>query len=86
MKKISIGAKPQGRDHHPSPDQWVAARQASEPIKRLTIDITHTLHTRIKSQCAIRGVNMADEIRKLLEKEFPEEYQRRGGSSEPNSN
>ena len=46
---------------------------ASEPIKRFTIDIPLTLHKRIKSQCAIRGENMAEkhEIRKLLEKQFP---------------
>jgi len=86
MKKVAIGAKPQGPGNRPSSDQWVAAREASEPIKRLTIDIPLTLHKRIKSQCAIRGENMADEIRKLLEKHFPEDYQQRGGSSETSSN
>jgi hypothetical protein len=86
MKKVAFGAKPQGSGDRPSPDQWVAAGQASEPIKRLTIDIPLALHKRIKSQCAMRGENMADEIRKLLEKQFPEEYQQRGGSSEPSSN
>jgi ParG len=86
MKKVSIGAKPQGTGNHQSSDQWVAARLASEPIKRLTIDIPLTLHKRIKSQCAMRGENMADEIRKLLEKQFPQEYSQRGGSSDPSSN
>lgn len=85
MKRVSIGAKPQGPGNHPSPDQWVAARPASEPIKRLTIDIPLALHKRIKSQCAIRGENMADEIRKLLEEHFPEEYQQTVGSSEHNN-
>jgi hypothetical protein len=41
-------------------------------MKRLTIDVPLTLHARIKSQCALRGVNMADEIRMLLEGHFPE--------------
>jgi len=95
MKKVIIGAKPQGPGNRPSQDQWVADRPVSEAIeeppikiesKRLTIDIELTLHKRIKSQCAIRGENMADEIRKLLEKHFPEEYQQRGGSSDPSSN
>ncbi len=95
MKKVIIGAKPQGPANRPSQDQWVADRPASEAIeetpikiesKRLTIDIPLTLHKRIKSQCAIRGENMADEIRKLLEKHFPEEYQHREGRGDPSSN
>ena len=95
MKKVKIGAKPQGPGNRPSPDDWVAERPAPEAIedksieirlKRLTIDIPLALHKRIKSQCAIRGENMADEIRNLLEKHFPEEYQQRGGSSDPTSN
>jgi len=70
---------------------WTASEAIEEPpikieSKRLTIDIPIALHKRIKSQCAIRGENMADEIRKLLEKHFPEEYQQRGGSSDPSSN
>jgi hypothetical protein len=42
------------------------------PMKRLTIDIPESLHIRVKSQCAKRGTKMADEIRALLEKHFPE--------------
>ncbi|WP_333630727.1 plasmid partition protein ParG [Agrobacterium cavarae] len=42
----------------------------TEPNKRLTIDITESLHKRIKAQCAMRGTKMADVIRELLEKEF----------------
>ena len=41
-------------------------------MKRLTIDIPESLHTRVKSQCAKRGAKMADEIRALLEAHFPE--------------
>jgi hypothetical protein len=41
-------------------------------MKRLTIDIPASLHVRVKSQCATRGVNMADVIRDLLEQQFPE--------------
>jgi hypothetical protein len=39
-------------------------------MKRLTIDVPASLHARIKSQCAIRGAKMADEVRELLEKHF----------------
>lgn len=72
MKKVSFGSKPSGTNPPLSPDAWVADRQAAERIKRLTIDVSERLHTRIKSQCAMRGANMADELRKLLENHFPE--------------
>jgi hypothetical protein len=58
-------------------DEWVAERDAqtpappSEPMKRFTIDVPVSLHTRIKVQCAGRGVKMADVIREMLEHEFP---------------
>lgn len=42
----------------------------TEANKRLTIDVTESLHKRIKAQCAMRGTKMADVIRDLLEKEF----------------
>ena len=79
MKKISFAAKP---SNHVSPDDWIGDKHTSdggEPTKRLTIDVSCRLHKRIKSQCAIRGQNMADEIRKLLETHFPQEYDQRGG-------
>lgn len=72
MKKVSFGGKPQGSNPHPSPDAWVNDRRAAERMKRLTIDVSENLHMRIKSQCAMRGVNMADELRELLEAHFPE--------------
>ena len=72
MKKVSFGSKPQGSTTPPSPDAWVSERQAAERTKRLTIDISERLHVRIKTRCAMRGQNMADEIRKLLESHFPE--------------
>lgn len=48
------------------------ATAAPEPLKRLTLDIPATLHTRIKSQCALRGVKMVEEIRLVLENHFVE--------------
>lgn len=38
----------------------------SEVMKRLTIDIPESLHRTIKSQCAMRGTTIVDEIRQLL--------------------
>jgi hypothetical protein len=40
-------------------------------MKRFTIDVPVELHSRIKMACAQRGKIMADEIRRLLEAEFP---------------
>jgi predicted DNA binding CopG/RHH family protein len=43
----------------------------AERMKRLTIDVSESLHARIKVDCARRGVKIADEVRELLEKHFP---------------
>lgn len=45
--------------------------QPTEPMKRFTLDVSEGLHKRIKAQCAMRGVKMADVIREILEQEFP---------------
>lgn len=69
-KKVSFGTRPT-----PAPadaakaDEWVNHR-ATEAMKRLTIDVPASLHARIKSQCALRGAKMADEVRALLEQHF----------------
>ena len=79
MKKVTIGSKPAG-NRPATPDEWVGAgnhqteqpRPAPiEPMKRLTIDVSLSLHTRIKTQCALQRVQMADVIRDLLEEQFP---------------
>jgi hypothetical protein len=62
-----------------SPDDWVKStkpleREAptpTEPMKRFTIDVPVELHRRVKSECARRGVKMADVLRELLDREFP---------------
>jgi hypothetical protein len=55
-------------------DDWVLDRptDTSEPMKRLTIDVPINLHKRIKSQCAMQNLVMADVIRELLEQRFPQ--------------
>jgi hypothetical protein len=77
-KKVSFGAKPQASS---DPDEWVnGATSAAVPsppsaerggTKRLTFDVSTDLHKRIKVQCAVKGVKLADEIRLLLENHFP---------------
>jgi len=61
-------------------EAWVQTRDAecetpvlepAEAMKRFTIDVPVSLHTRIKTQCAMRGVKMADVLREILEREFP---------------
>lgn len=40
-------------------------------MKRFTIDVPLDLHARVKMACAQRSKKMADEVRRLLEAEFP---------------
>ena len=42
----------------------------SVKMKRITFDISEDLHRKIKLSCVSRGINMADEMRKLLEASF----------------
>ncbi|NBV75615.1 MAG: hypothetical protein EBR59_06570 [Methylococcaceae bacterium] len=41
-------------------------KKDGQQYKRLTIDIPVELHRTIKSQCALRGTKIADEVRQLL--------------------
>lgn len=57
-----------------SAEAWVKTRTlevAAEPTKRLTLDIPASLHGRIKSQCALDGKKMVEEITVLLNKKWP---------------
>ena len=68
-KKVSIGTKPTSRGAPAGVDSWVENRDGAnspEAMKRLTIDISESLHRAIKSQCAMRGTKIADEVRELL--------------------
>lgn len=69
-KKIAIGTKPTNKPTPAPVDTWVESRTdtagEAEPMKRLTIDIPEGLHRSIKSQCAMRGTKIADEVRELL--------------------
>ena len=71
-KKVAIGGKPKAKAASAvATDDWVKNRSTEEvKMKRLTIDVSEELHRRIKSNCAGKGVKMADEIRTLLEQHF----------------
>ena len=65
--------KPGSKPNPTQADQFVAKGEGTvEPMKRFTIDVPESLHRRVKTQCAMRGVKMADVIRGMLDKEFPE--------------
>jgi hypothetical protein len=81
MKKVTFGGKPTASRTTTSPDQWVSG----EPMKRLTIDIPLSLHQRVKSQCALKGENMADVVRELLDGRFPAEQSGRTTSGHSDS-
>ncbi len=68
-KKIQIGTKPTNKPAPAAVDAWVESRSnGDEPVamKRLTIDVPESLHRSIKTQCAMRGTKIADEVRELL--------------------
>jgi hypothetical protein len=82
-KKVAIGGKPSRTKEEAAADAvdaWVAktpavaeaAAEPAEPMKRLTIDVPASLHSRIKVQCAQDGLKMADAIRALLAERFAE--------------
>ena len=48
--------------------------KSGEPVKRLTIELPARLHAQVKAECALRGVNMKDLVRSLLEQECAPKY------------
>ena len=71
-KKIDFGTKPSNKPAPAAADAWVESRAADETVKmkRLTIDISESMHRRIKSQCAMNGTKIADEVRELLNQKY----------------
>jgi hypothetical protein len=74
-KRIDIGARPLA---DPKADNWIrqGAIQDSGKVERysarLTLDMTQALRTRIKLAAFERGVTMAEMLREVLERQFPE--------------
>lgn len=74
-KRIGIGARPPANPHA---EAWIRQGDAEALNKgdlytaRLTVDVTPTLRARIKISAFAQGVTVADLLRDLLEREFPE--------------
>lgn len=74
-KRIGIGARPMA---DPRAEAWIQQRveagrqQDDRQTVRMTLDVTPALRTRIKLKSIERGVTMAQMLREVLEREFPE--------------
>ncbi|MFT3819578.1 MAG: chromosome partitioning protein ParB [Rubrivivax sp.] len=78
-KRIAIGARPPA---DPQAEAWVRAGDGNDLAAlargevytaRLTLDVTPALRGRIKVAAFSRGITVADMLRALLEREFPEQ-------------
>ena len=69
-RRASFAARPS------SPDRWIADAHgqgsASTFTARLTIDVTPEMRGRIKVAAFRRGLTVADMLRELLAREYPE--------------
>ncbi len=74
-KRIGIGARPLA---DPQAEAWIRQDAGIDNGKverysaRLTLDVTSALRTRIKLAAFDRGVTMAEMLREVLERQFPE--------------
>ena len=75
-KRVGIGARPPANPHA---EAWIrqgdgdALNKGDLYTSRLTLDITPAMRARIKVSAFTRGVTVADLLRALLEREFPEQ-------------
>ena len=75
-KRVGIGARPPAS---PQAEAWIRQGDADALNKgdvftaRLTLDITPAMRSRIKVSAFTQGVTVADLLRALLEREFPEQ-------------
>jgi hypothetical protein len=75
-KRIAIGARPPA---NPQAEAWVRQGDDADIGKgdlytaRLTIDVTPALRARIKVAAFTQGITVAETLRGLLEREYPEQ-------------
>ena len=78
-KRVGIGARPPANPHA---EAWIRQGDADALGKgdlytaRLTLDITPAMRARIKVSAFTQGVTVAELLRGLLEREFPEQRRR----------
>lgn len=74
-RRVGIGARPPANPHS---EAWIRQGDADALNKgdlytaRLTLDITPAMRSRIKVSAFTQGVTVAELLRGLLEREFPE--------------
>lgn len=78
-RRVGIGARPPANPHA---EGWIrrgggqgdgdALNKGDTYTARLTLDITPAMRSRIKVSAFTQGVTVADLLRGLLEREFPE--------------
>jgi hypothetical protein len=74
-KRIAIGVRPPS---NPQAEAWVRQGDGTDIGKgdlytaRLTLDVTPALRARIKVSAFTQGITVAEMLRALLEREFPE--------------
>ena len=74
-KRVGIGTRPPANPHA---EAWIRQGSADDLQKgdlytaRLILDITPAMRSRIKVSAFTQGVTVADLLRTLLEREFPE--------------
>ena len=75
-KRVGIGTRPPANPHA---EAWVRQGEADALQKgdlytaRLTLDITPVMRARIKVSAFTQGVTVAELLRALLEREFPDD-------------
>ena len=76
-KRAAIGARPPA---NPQAEAWVRQGDGADISKadlytaRLTIDVMPALRARIKVVAFTQGMTVAEMLRELLEREFPEKH------------
>ena len=74
-KRVAIGARPSADPHA---NAWVRRGESTDVGKtdlhcaRLTVDVTSALRARIKVAAFTQDITVAEMLRNLLEREFPE--------------
>jgi hypothetical protein len=77
-KRVGIGARPPANPHA---DAWVRQGDGNDLQKgdlytaRLTLDVSPAMRARIKVSAFTQGVTVAELLRGLLQREFPENPQ-----------
>lgn len=65
------GRAGEGLQAEPEPTLAPPASAVKTPMKRLTFDIDAALHRRIRISCVERGIDMAEDLRRIMAEHYP---------------